>query len=231
VFKARKPRIMRNITLILLGLMITINLSAQTNRRVIQLSGTVSEHPIKMTLSFHGDKILGFYYYEDKPKILLEGQLKGDQITLTESPNFQSEFIGDFKGGKFTGLWSDKAKNETLNFATSVNSDHSIRIANTITDMEGVYIDLLRPETTFSSLELRYITGDLYCFKISSGTESGCEGFVKGLINLPHLSGNYSGESCEEIAFSFLAKEFTLIEKNCDLHGMNCSFSGKYKKK
>jgi hypothetical protein len=221
---------MKTIVLILLGLIIAMNLSAQTNRRVMQLSGSVSEHPIKMTLSFHREKILGFYYYEDKPKVMLEGQINGAQITLIESTDFQSEFIGSFKGGVFSGVWNDKEKSKSLNFKTSVNFDNAMKISNTITDKEGIYKDLDRPETAFSSLELKYITDDLFCFSISSGTESGCEGYIKGLLKLKDLNGKYSRDGCDELTFSFLAKELTVTENNCDLHGMNCSFSGKYVK-
>ncbi len=80
-----------------------------------------------MTLTFNGDKVLGFYFYEKfKTKILLVGQIERDKITLNESPDYESEFkigfIGDLKSDSFSGVWTDKDKNKTLNFKTTIDS-------------------------------------------------------------------------------------------------------------
>ena len=229
---------MKNIILILLGLIITINLSAQTSRRTIELSGSISDkYPIKMTLTFKGDKVLGFYFYEKyKSKILLEGQINGDKITLIESPDYESEFtigfIGDLNGDSFSGIWTDKDKNKSLNFKTSKDSDNLIAIPNNIAEIEGNYENIHSSDEFFSSVDLKYITDDLFCFEISNGTESGCTGYVKGLINLTDLSkGKYSGDSCEELNLIITTNELTVTENNCDLHGMRCPFDGEYKKK
>lgn len=229
---------MRNIKLILFGLLITINLSAQTSRRIIQLSGTISDkYPIKMTLTFNGDRVLGFYFYEKfKTKILLEGQIKEDKITLNESPDYESDFkirfIGDLKGDSFSGVWTDKVKNKSLNFKTTVDSDNLITIAKSTIEIEGTYENIMSSDKYFSSVDLKYITDDLYCFEISNGTESGCVGYLKGLIKLVDLkNGIYSGDSCEKLDFKLSTNELTVSETNCDLHGMRCPFDGKYKKK
>lgn len=77
---------MKNINLIIIGLILTTNLSAQTSRKVIQMEGTISnEYPIIMTLIIENENVLGFYYYEKyKTKILLEGQITVDKLTLME---------------------------------------------------------------------------------------------------------------------------------------------------
>ena len=229
---------MRNIKLILLGLIITINLSAQTSRRTIQLSGTIlNKYPIKMTLTIKADQVLGFYFYEKyKSKILLEGQINGDKITLKESPDNESEFkigfIGDLKGDSFSGIWTDKAKNKSLNFKTSKVSDNLIAIPNNIAEIEGNYEDINSSDKYFGSVDLQYITDDLFCFGISNGTESGCTGYVKALITLTDLSkGKYSGDYCEELDLIITTNELTVTENNCELHGMRCPFNGEYKKK
>ena len=229
---------MRNIKLTLLGLIITINLSAQTSRRTIELTGTISDkYPIKMTLTFNDDKVLGFYYYEKfKTKILLEGQIKEGKITLKESPDYESDFkigfIGDLEGDSFSGVWTDKEKNKTLNFKTTVDSDNLITIAKSSLETEGTYENIMSSEKFFSSVDLKYITDDLYCFEISNGTESGCVGYLKGLIKLTDFKyGIYSGDSCEKLEFKLSTNELTVSETNCDLHGMRCPFDGKYKKK
>ena len=159
---------MRNIKLILFGLIITINLSAQTSRRTIDLSGTIShKYPIKMTLTFNGNKVLGFYFYEKfKTKILLEGQIKEGKITLKESPDYASDFkigfIGDLKGDSFSGEWTDKDKNKTLNFKTTVDSDNLTTIAKSTTEIEGTYENIMSSDNFFSSVDLKYIMDDLY---------------------------------------------------------------------
>jgi hypothetical protein len=190
-----------------------------------------------MTLTFNDDKVLGFYYYEKyKSKILLEGQIKGDKITLKESPDYESEFkigfIGDLKGDSLSGVWTDKDKNKTLNFKTTVDSDNLTTIAKIATEIEGTYENTMSSDKFFSSVDLKYITDDLYYFEISNGTESGCVGYLKGLIKLVDLkNGIYSGDSCEKLDFKLSTNELTLSETNCDLHGYGCPFDGKYKKK
>jgi hypothetical protein len=188
-------------------------------------------------LTFNGDKVLGFYFYEKfKTKILLEGQIREDKITLNESPDYESDFkigfIGDFKGDSFSGVWTDKVKNKTLNFKTTVDSDTLTTIAKSTIETEGTYENIMSSEKYFSSVDLKYITDDLYCFEISNGTESGCVGYLKGLIKLTNLkNGIYSGNSCEKLEFKLSTNELTVTETNCDLHGMRCPFDGKYKKK
>jgi len=229
---------MRNLILILLGLIITLDLSSQTNRRIVQFSGIVSEkYPIKMTLTIQNDKVLGFYYYEKyKSKILLSGQIQDTKITLNESPDYESEFkigfIGDFKDKMFAGIWTDKTKAKTLNFKVIADTDKLMEITSQISRIEGTYENVVSSEKYISSIDLKYILDDLFCFEISNGTESGCVGYLKGLIKLTNLTnGIYSGDSCEEIKISVSSNELALTEKSCDLHGMRCPFEGKYKKK
>lgn len=229
---------MKKIKLILLGLIITINLSAQTSMRTMQLSGTISDkYPIKMTLTFNGDKVLGFYFYEKfKTNILLEGQIKEGKINLNESPDYESDFkigfIGDLKDDSYSGFWTDKDKNKTLTFKTTVDSDHLITIAKSTTEIEGTYDNIMSSDNFFSSVDLKYITDDLFCFEISNGTESGCVGYIKGLIKLVNLkNGIYSGDSCEKLDFTLSTNKLTITETNCDFYGMRCPFDGKYKKR
>lgn len=228
---------MRNIKLILLGLIVTINLSAQTSRRTIQLSGTISDkYPIKMTLTFDGDKVLGFYFYEKyKTKILLEGQIKDDKITLNESPDYESEFtigfIGDLKGDSFFGVWTDTVKNKSLIFRTTVDSDNLTTSAISTIQIEGTYENVLSSDEYNGSVYLKHIIDDLFCVEIINGTASGCVGYIKGLIKLVDFRyGVYSSDSCEKLVFKLSTNELTVSESNCDFHGMRCPFDGKYKK-
>ncbi|MBD8490868.1 hypothetical protein IFO69_19100 [Echinicola sp. CAU 1574] len=228
---------MRKIILILIGLLLTIDLSAQSNRKVIKLTGTISDkYPIVMTLTIENESVLGFYYYEKyKTKILLEGQLIDNELTLKESPDYESEFktgfIGEITDSIFIGKWVDKTKAKTLKCELVIQSDKQIKLTKDISRIEGTYESLFNSEKYMGSIDLKNIDGELFCFEISNGTESGCIGFLKGLVELKDLrNGIFSTELCEKLEFNLLDNELVVKESNCDFHGMRCPFEGKYKK-
>ena len=215
----------------------TINLSGQTNRKVIQLTGTISDkYPIVMTLSIENEDVIGFYYYEKyKTKILLEGQITGNKFTLRECPDLESEFkigfIGEMTDSSFIGKWMDKTKDKTLKIELIIKSDMQIKLTEDILRIEGTYESLFNSEKYMGSVNLKNIDGELFCFEISNGTESGCVGFLKGLVELKDLkSGVFSTDLCEKLEFNFLNNELTVKENNCDFHGIRCPFEGKYGK-
>ncbi len=118
-----------------------------------------------------------------------------------------------------------------MNFKTSIDSDNLTIVPNKINHIQGTYINIYNSDNFISSVDLEYITDDLFCFEISNGTESGCTGYLKGLIKLTDLNkGHYSGNLCENLTFSLITNELSITEKNCDLHGIRCPFDGKYKK-
>lgn len=228
---------MKNISLILIGLVSTINLLAQTNRKVIQLAGTISDKDaISMTLAIENDTVLGFYYYEKyKTKILLEGQVTTNRIILNESPDFESEFkkgfIGEINDYNFTGKWLDKTKDKTLKCELDIKSNKQINLTKENTRIEGIYKGVLNSEKYIRHVSLKNITDELFCFEISSGTKSGCIGFLKGLIELKKIKkGVFSADSCDKLEFQLSNNELTITENNCDFHGMRCPFGGKYEK-
>jgi hypothetical protein len=231
---------MRYLGLVLFGLIAAFDCPAQVYRRVIQFSGVMAgKTPIKMTLVIQSEKIVGFYYYEKyKTKILLSGQIQDDKITLRESHDYESEFnefrvgfIGNLKEKVFSGIWEDKAKGKTLNFEISIVADGAINELTKNSKIEGIYNNKISSDKYSSSVDLQFISDDFFCFTISNGTESGCVGYLKGLIALTNLAtGVYSSNSCEEIKISISSNELTVKEKNCALHGMRCPFDGKYQK-
>ncbi len=223
--------------LILLGLLLTFNLVAQTNRRSIQLTGSISEkYPIAMTLAIENDTVRGFYYYEKyKTKIVLEGQVIGTKFILNESsdyePEFKIGFIGEVTDTSFVGKWVDKTKDKRLKCELTIASDKQIKVTEDILQIEGTYEDLFNSEKYLGSVTLKNILGELFFFEISNGTESGCLGYLKGVVKLIDLqNGIFSTEACKKIEFNLLDNELILKEDNCDFHGMRCPFEGKYKK-
>jgi hypothetical protein len=229
---------MGHFRIFLLGLIISFSSSAQSNKRILQLSGTISEkYPIKMTLTIQNDKVLGFYYYEKyKTKILLEGQRQNEKVILKESPDYESEFkigfIGELRDNSFKGTWTDKQKNKTLNFQVVVDSDKQMILNDQLERVEGTYNNKLNSDKYTGTISLTLISNDIFCFEISNGTESGCVGYLKGLISLKDLSrGIYTGDQCKGIEFSLSDNNLTLTEENCEWHGVRCPFSGEYQKK
>lgn len=211
-------------------------LSAQTDKKRIELSGTISnKYPIKMILTIQNNKVLGYYFYEKhKTKILVSGILKGTKITLIESPDFDPEFsigfIGVLKNKNFTGNWIDKNNRKTLDFKATIESHKSLEIDPKITKIEGNYEDVTNSKKFRGSVKLQFINQNIFSFEISNGSEN-CNGNLKGLIDLKNLkNGIYSDNLCKELKFSIEKDSVFIQEKDCEWHGATCSFDGKYKK-
>ncbi|MCG8803972.1 hypothetical protein [Tenacibaculum finnmarkense] len=60
-----------------------------------------------------------------------------------------------------------------------------------------------------------------------------CSGFLEGkIISYSNQKGIYNDEECEKLKFEYLGNsKIEISESNCYYHGMNCYFSGIYKKK
>jgi len=228
---------MRFLAIIIFGIL-TFNLSAQTDRRVIEMTGKIAEkYNVKMVLTINNQNVLGYYFYEAyRIKILLEGKIDGTKITLNESPDYEPDFrVGffvEFKDNLIVGNWIDNDKKKSLSFKANIVSDKSIIISKPISQVEGNYLNIYNSEKYSSSISLNYINDNVFCFTISNGTESGCTGYLKKIIELENLSsGTYSGDSCEELKISFISDTLVVKEKNCEWHGMRCPFYGKFLKK
>lgn len=213
-------------------------LSAQTDYKIVELSGKISnQYPIKMVLKIQKDEVLGYYYYEKyKTKILLEGQIKGTKITLSESPDYEKEFkigfVGELNSKTFNGHWIDKNNNKSLVFKATIDSDKKAAVDTKISKIEGTYENVYNSDKYQGGVNLQYIHQNLFCFEVSNGTESGCVGYLKGLIDLKNLqSGTYTTNACKTLNISLEKDSLTITEKECDWHGYRCPFDGKYKKK
>lgn len=221
---------------LIIGFLLVINLSAQPDKRLIELSGTISDkYPIKMILTIKNDKILGYYYEKYKTKILLSGQIKGTKVTLNESPDYESEFkigfIGDLNGKMFIGKWIEKNKSKSLDFKCFIDSVKELIIDNKIVKIEGYYKDIFNSEKFQGSVILHHINETIFSFEISNGSEN-CVGYLQGLIDLKNLkTGLYSADLCKELRFDLESDTLIIKEKECDWHGAYCPFDGKYQKK
>ena len=219
------------------GILFTLNVTAQTKKRVLKLSGNISEkYPVKMILTIQDNEVVGYYFYEKyKTKILLTGNIQESKIILNESPDYESEFkigfVGELNEDKFIGNWIDVTNKKELAFSSSVYSDQKIEISDEIKQLEGNYKSTFNSDNFMGSINLKHISDNLFCFEVSTATESGCVGDLKGLIELINLkNGIYSDSLCEKLEISVESDLLTIDEENCDYHGMRCAFYGKYKK-
>ncbi len=228
---------MKRSLLIIVLLILTINIIAQTSRRVIKLSGTISdEYPIVMTLAIENNNVLGYYYYEKyKTKIFLEGTINENKITIKESREYETDFIAGFIGeltdDGFNGEWVHKVKDKSWKCALKINTDKLITLSKDMISIDGHYESTASSENYIGSVNLKYIVEDLFSFEISNATESGCVGYMNGLVELKDLKhGIFNDDTCEKIEFQLSGNNLSLTENNCDYHGMRCPFEGKYVK-
>lgn len=229
---------MKNFVLIGIIFLISSNLFAQNCKRVIHLSGTISDkYHIKMILTFNDNEVVGFYYYEKYiEKILLEGSIKNEIITLHEVFNDEfdcvKQFIGNLSDSNFVGIWVDQEQHKKLKFNTIIDSIEVITISSQILEMEGYYKSVFNSENCSDFIELKYIIDDIFYFDISTDDQSGCTGQIIGLVQFSKKRiGKFSTKDCDEILFTFLNTHLILNENNCSFHGINCYFEGEYIKK
>ncbi|WMI69313.1 hypothetical protein [Mangrovimonas sp. YM274] len=227
---------MTKFILIIIGLLASISSFSQSNR-IINLSGNIADkYPVKMILVINEDDVLGYYFYEKyQTKILLEGHLINDRITLKEAPDYENEFkkgfVGNIRNGHFQGVWKDATHNKELNFEAVIASDIEKVIKPETLEIQGTYQDKFNSDKYSGSVELKHITGNLFCFEISNGTETGCVGYLKGLIELSGAGlGTYTDDTCNNLTFKWDSKKIHITEDDCNWHGMRCPFEGDYLK-
>ncbi len=228
---------MKRLLLVFSIIILSNVLFAQTEKRVIELSGKIAnKYPIKMILTIKDNNVLGYYFYTKyKTKILLEGTIKNNKIELTESPDYEDQFkkgfVGkiDYKG--FEGEWKDIWKEKSLNFKSQIISDKTITIDESAKKIEGHYKNVNNSDAYHAALYLVHIKDNIFCFEFSVGTESGCVGYLKQLVVFSNSEeAYYRDNNCEKIEFRFDSEHLIIKEENCDWHGYNCYFEGKYKK-
>ena len=185
-----------------------------------------------MVLKVDSAKVIGYYYYEKfNAKILLSGCINGSQITLNESPDvgigpdFVLGFIGQIDKNSISGVWKDVYQRKNLKFNIIVDKTCLLVSEDRAIDLiEGDY------ENEIGSLSLKHIYDKYFYFVVTTSTED-CVGYLENLIEFPDLkSGIYSSKICKELKMEVDSGLIKVSEKNCELHGMSCWFSGEYKK-
>ncbi len=204
--------------------------------------GNVGNYPIMMKLEVYNNSISGSYFYKSQGiEISLTGQLKSDNTFLiNELDNYnttQAVFRGEMDSNKaLIGSWSKSGSQSELNFrlieSNTLYEALLIQIGESVVKkLEGRYESPFNSGgISFGMVEFKYLGGRNLQFNISTAHESGCTGNASGTISVSNNRGEYSGENCKSIVFIFKKNKITIDEKDCELHGMRCYFSGDYNK-
>jgi hypothetical protein len=223
------------ILLTFISFFLIFDLSAQTEKRQIELSGLISDkYPVHMFLSVQNNKVVGYYFYNEyKTKILLEGYQEGKSLILMESPDWDQKFsIGfkcEFRENHLVGSWIDSPQRKRLNVLLSIDSEKMVTDSAIITKIEGNYQS--NSGGSRRSVVLQNITGNLFCFRIVVGRESGCTGYLEEIISLTDFkNGIYTDKFCKKLQLTVDSDLLIISEERCDWHGASCSFEGKYQK-
>ena len=216
----------------LLTIIISTNLFAQHNTRVIELSGKIEDrYPIEMKISINENEIVGYYFYEKhRIKIPIEGLINDNNIKLTESPSienvFNIGFFGNISKDTFKGQWVNQNENKEMSFQMEILKDTSV----TVNSLNGKYFGEYNSENIYDELKITNIDSNYFLFDITVSNANGCVG---NLINIVEIDinkiGIYTGELCDELKFSFTNSDLINVsELNCDWHGFRCPFTGRY---
>lgn len=205
-------------------------LIAQQNQ-LLEAKGLIAgKHPVNMIIRINAaGEIYGFYEYDKyQQKIVLYGQQQEDSVILYEemdgSFSFDKGFKGILKNGEINGQWLDVYGKKKFDFNLNIVKDDS---AEATSAWEGRYESIHNSDQYFASLFLQHIKEKVFFFEISTGTDTGCVGFLQGLLMIEDSTADFNGNGCN-LNFSFQGNQLTIDEGECGFHGERCSFNGEY---
>jgi uncharacterized protein (UPF0333 family) len=96
------------------------------------------------------------------------------------------------------------------------------------TSISGVYE--ISAATSTATVVVNHLEGNNFEFEITTATQSGCTGDLKGKATLADDKvSRFSSDLCNLI-FKFYDESVTIEEGSCEAHGMQCGFAGTYEK-
>lgn len=202
-----------------------------------------NKHSLHIKLNSDNGKINGTYFYDKTgTNIKVIGTiLKDSTITLNEFDQ-EGNLTGLWKGklinkNKISGVWSKPNGNLTKDFILILTSDNYESLKKAMYDSKysnynGTYNSPFNSNgTSFGRLIIKYTKNNEIEFDISTAHQSGCVGELKGTAKIDSDGiATHSSSNCKSLSFEFKNKKVIVKEKNCDLHGMRCFFSGTYEK-
>ncbi|TYB76931.1 hypothetical protein [Bizionia myxarmorum] len=201
------------------------------------------ENPLLLKLKADNGILTGTYFYNNLGKNMdVKGTISKDSTIILNELDNNGTQTGLWKAklinqNEMSGTWSkpngDSAKNFTLNttsetFEAAKQSMLDTKYANYNGSYNGPYNE---DGMATGKLILKYLGNQEMDFDITIGNESGCTGKLMGVAEIDaYGSAIYTGSGCESLNFEFRNGEIDVIEDNCNADGMNCYFSGTYKK-
>jgi hypothetical protein len=202
-----------------------------------------NKYPLHIKLNSESGKINGTYFYDKVgTDIEIKGTiLKDSTLTLNEFDQKGNQ-TGLWKGklinkNKISGIWSKPNGDSAKDFNLILTSDNYQSSKKAISDSKfsnynGTYNSPFNDGgISFGRLIIKYNENNEIEFDISTAHQAGCTGELKGTAKINSNGiATHSSSNCKSMSFEFKNNKVIVNEKNCDLHGMRCYFSGTYEK-
>jgi hypothetical protein len=217
-------------------------------KREREFAGTINRTiRIRMKLSQDGSEIRGTYYYEKVGKELqLSGSVSGQQVTLTESDQNETQ-TGIFKGrfvnaDLIEGTWSNADGTKSFPFSVRASSEHPPQESPLSDNVSGQYKRLnARGKLDYHSAEINVQL--LKDGRVRVQGDATWVGNAKtGNVNVGQIDGTFTlqgnkimykdgdGEYDCRLVVSFERDFLVVTDDAGNCGGINVSFNGKYKK-
>lgn len=195
---------------------------------------------IVLKITSNNGQITGNYFYKTEGKdIQVKGVIDNQgKITLNEydkDGNQTGLFIGVMVNNqKIEGDWSKPNGQRKIPFFliesnTSFESSKNEINSERFQSITGEYE--IETENSSKSVKVNFLGKKRFQFEMTVGTASACTGEVSGTGTMDvNGIGKYSGKGCKLLTFNFSENKLIVIEDDCFLHGVSCSFSGTYLK-
>ena len=186
--------------------------------------------------------ISGKYYYKNVGQELkLTGIISENGKVVMQEFDENNTQTGIFKGNlvnenKISGTWQKPNSDKTMPFYLLASNTDYLSIKNKIQDLKSIAgeyrTDNIKAQTQTSSYMSIYpVNGNKFKFELNTASASGCTGEMSGEVRIDlNKVGNFSTKDCK-LKFEFFDNMVSVTEIDCfSGHGMNCWFSGDYKK-
>jgi hypothetical protein len=202
-----------------------------------------NKYPLHIKLNSENGKINGTYFYDKVGSdIDIKGTISKDSTLTLNEFDQKGNQTGLWNGklineNKISGTWSKPNGDSAKDFTLILTSDNYESSKKAISDSKysnynGTYNSPFNDGgISFGRLIIKYTENYEIEFDISTAHQAGCTGELKGTAKINSNGiATHSSSNCENLTFEFKNNTVLVKEKNCDLHGMKCYFSGTYKK-
>jgi hypothetical protein len=202
-----------------------------------------NKYPVHIKLNSESGIINGTYFYDKVgTDIEIKGTISKDSTLTLNEFDQKGNQTGLWNGklinqNKIKGTWSKPNGDSAKDFTLILTSDNYESSKKSISDSKysnynGTYnCPFNDGGISFGRLIIKYTENNEIEFDISTAHQVGCTGELKGTAKIGSNGiATHSSSNCKNLTFEFKNNQVMVKEKNCDLHGVRCFFSGTYKK-